>query len=558
MLLIASMKKTVFYSLILAILYYAAGRLGQMMALPPGYVTPIWPSSGIALAAVVLFGYSILPGVFLGSFFNNLLLFESINLNAILVSSGIGIGATLQAAIGAYLIERLTNKEPFSTAFNVFIFILIALVSSFINPNTGLFFLSLVQSVNWKEAWWTWWLGDSIGILIFTPLILTWAKNDVKISTFKVVEYIVILLLITLLVKTTVNYPYYLTYILLPPIVWTAFRFSFKGVSLALFYMTILFLWETKHGRGPFASMQSTNISFVLLDMFLGILSSVGLLIAGAIAQTDRIVEERTLELKNRLAELKKMQHFIVMKEKLASLGTLAAGVAHEIKNPLNFITNFSEISEKLIEQLKIEYKKPNENLETLKLNISKISEHAHRADATIQAMLLHARERPGEIQETDINVLIQEYTKLTFHSKKQKYPDLHVQIRSELDYSMKPIFANKQELCRVILNLLDNAFDAVEEKIKTVAFEPEITIKTKDYENEIEIIIHDNGIGIPEEVKSKIFAPFFSSKGANVGTGLGLSISHDIIVKQHGGTITFDSKEGEFTTFIICIPKKK
>lgn len=219
-------------------------------------------------------------------------------------------------------------------------------------------------------------------------------------------------------------------------------------------------------------------MSLLLVDLFLGILSTMGLLLVGALTERrksaellaeanvelEKKVQDRTQELSNKLEEVKRMQQYIVTKEKLVSLGTLAAGVAHEIKNPLNFITNFSEISVKIIDQLK-EKEGASEEFNNLKLNVSKILEHAHRANETVQAMLVHSRERAGEFQETDINAVIQEYGKLTFHSKKQKNPDLHANIRCVLDESMKPIYVNKQEISRVILNLLDNAFDAVEEK---------------------------------------------------------------------------------------------
>lgn len=575
---------------LLAILYYTAGRLGQLGALPPGYVSPIWPSSGIALAAVLIFGNTILPSVFLGSFFNNLLLFSDLSdlfyiLQAIFMSVSTGFGATLQAFVGGYLLKRYTNSKPLDTTNHVFKFILISLGSCLVNSTIGSSSLHLVQSIQWLETWWTWWVGDTAGILIFTPFILSWYFSPFQpISKWKLAEAGLLTFSIFLFIKIIFNNSFHLTYLLIPLIIWAGFRFHQQGITLAVVFISTFTIIETMQGKGPFFVHSSLNMSLLLLELFFAILASTAYLLIAALQERqhatnllelynmnlENTVKERTNALQEQIEQIKKMQQQIITQERLASLGTLLAGVAHELKNPLNFVKNFSELSLTIIEQLNFElesqkenvqsekYEKLDDHLELLFSNVSKIVEHTNRANNIIQGMLSHAKDKPKQREETDLNALIHEYSKLIYHSRKQKNPILNVQLKINLDPSVKPIFVNKQNISRVILNIVDNAFDALEEKRKqsTDDYHPQLEVSTKDLNDQIEIVIYDNGTGISASNQDKIFIPFFTEKESGEGTGLGLSISYNIIVKEHGGTIEFKSKEREFTQFIIHIPK--
>ena len=577
--------------IIIALFYYFSGRLGQIFALPPGYhITPVWPPSGIALAAVLLFGYRILPGIWLGSFFNNFLLFiEPLDseyvLNAFITSTGIGIGASLQAYVGGYFIRKYADAEPLSSQVNVVKFIIIGILSCLVNSNIGILSLSLAQPINWTETWWTWWIGDAAGVLIFTSFILSWSTIQIKnFSVWKAAEALFIAVCLLLFAKMVITSSFDLTYTLIPLVIWAGFRFYQKGVTLAIVFISAFTIWQTIQGYGPFFVKNSLNQSLLLLELFFVVLTSTALLFVAALTERRNVIKlleeynlglenkvsERTAELQQQLEQIKKMQEQIIIQEKLASLGTLTAGLAHEIKNPLNFIINFSELSLDLTKQIstdmdsqkdKIEAEKLSEieeALNYLQLNISKSLEHAKRANYTVQDMLLHARNSPGSFQETDLNAIIREYSNLTFHSRKQKNAELNVKIETELDLSLPRILINRQNISRVILNILDNAFDSLEErnKILECSYQPKITITTKDLPNYEEIIISDNGLGISPEIRDKIFVPFFTQKASGHGTGLGLSISHDIVVQEHGGTLTCESKEGEYASFIIHLPK--
>jgi signal transduction histidine kinase len=280
-------------------------------------------------------------------------------------------------------------------------------------------------------------------------------------------------------------------------------------------------------------------------------------------------VQRRTRELSLSLEELRTAQDRLVQTEKLASLGQLTAGIAHEIKNPLNFVNNFSALSIELIEELKDvvnlghfdgDARRQAEDLTgLLKSNLEKVVQHGGRADSIIKNMLLHSRTGSGEHRSTDINALVEESLNLAYHGARAERPEFNIVVQQNLDPDAGAAELYPQEITRVLLNLISNGFyAATKRKIEgDENFEATLSATTKDLGNQVEIRIRDNGTGIPLEVKDKIFNPFFTTKPAGEGTGLGLSMSHDIIVKQHGGKIEVDTKPSLFTEFIITLPRK-
>ncbi|WP_064198501.1 MULTISPECIES: sensor histidine kinase [Emticicia] len=266
-----------------------------------------------------------------------------------------------------------------------------------------------------------------------------------------------------------------------------------------------------------------------------------------------------------RTAELIASQNQLIQKEKLASLGELTAGIAHEIQNPLNFVNNFSELSIGITEDLKEEINRPeldkeyiDELLTDLGQNQEKINHHGKRASSIVKGMLEHSRASTGERQSTDINALCDEYLRLSFHGLRAKNKDFNSEFRTEFDENLPKIEVVSQDIGRVLLNLLNNAFYAINQRNATklqMEYKPTVIVSTKKIGNDIEIKVQDNGGGISENIKVKIFQPFFTTKPTGEGTGLGLSLSYDIITKGHGGTIECKSVEGEGTTFIIKLP---
>jgi signal transduction histidine kinase len=273
------------------------------------------------------------------------------------------------------------------------------------------------------------------------------------------------------------------------------------------------------------------------------------------------------------LRELQTAQDRLIQSEKLASLGQLTAGIAHEIKNPLNFVNNFSSLSAELIDELndllgsvamdaaEIGAKvraEMDEITQMLKRNLEKVVQHGKRADSIIKNMLLHSREGLGERQPADINAIVEESLNLAYHSARAEKSGFNITLERDLDPSAGIIDLYPQEITRALLNLISNGFYAANKRKEADngGFEPSLAAITKNLGNMVEIRIRDNGTGIPADVREKMFNPFFTTKPAGEGTGLGLSLSHDIIVKQHGGKIEVDTEPGQFTEFIITLPR--
>ncbi len=373
------------------------------------------------------------------------------------------------------------------------------------------------------------------------------------------------------------------------------------GIGVSLFFMFVIFI-----GVSILFSLNESNLLVVITSLFGALLSvpiTMTIYLARTIARTkidleNRIVQvqelsdkaiahekreaelrvenarkevelQKAAELKSAYADLEKAhenlkstQTQLIQSEKMASLGALTAGIAHEIQNPLNFVNNFSDVSTELLEELKKEIE--NGNLDEvrvittdLKQNLEKINNHGQRASSIVKGMLLHSRGSSGQKEPTDINLLCDEYLRLSYHGFRAKDKSFNANFKLEADESLPKIEVVPQDIGRVLINLINNAFYAVNEKVKQGMndYKPTVVVNTKfSNKYKIEIKVYDNGNGIPDSVKEKIFQPFFTTKPAGKGTGLGLSLSYDII-KVHGGTLEVESSLSEGTKFIIKLP---
>jgi two-component system, NtrC family, sensor kinase len=314
--------------------------------------------------------------------------------------------------------------------------------------------------------------------------------------------------------------------------------------------------------------------------------------------QKRKAVEDSHKALERSIEELKSTQSQLIQSEKMASLGELTAGIAHEIQNPLNFVNNFSELNVELVEELKGIRGKEEGNREKgignseleeeiindIKENSEKINHHGKRAADIVKGMLQHSRSSTGQKEPTDINALCDEYLRLAYHGLRAKDKTFNAEFKTEFDESIGKINVQPQEMGRVILNLINNAFFAVAKQAeisnleserlrlrrggqpdkqddvtlslsKGTSYIPQVIVATKKLGNAIEIRVTDNGTGIPQHIKEKIFQPFFTTKPTGQGTGLGLSLAYDIVTKVHGGKLEVESEEGRGTTFIVTIP---
>jgi signal transduction histidine kinase len=300
----------------------------------------------------------------------------------------------------------------------------------------------------------------------------------------------------------------------------------------------------------------------------------------GAVALTlakfrDTLVEQsrRERELRAAHEELKATQASLIHAEKMASLGQLTAGIAHEIKNPLNFVNNFATLSVELLDELK-QTARPainvlgadkraevDEVIDMLTGNLEKIAEHGKRADGIVKSMLAHSRGGSGERQSIDLNALLDEALNLAYHGARAQDHDFNITLERAFDRTIAPLELVPQDISRMLLNLFGNGFYAADKRRRETpdaGFRPLLRVTTHDLGNEVEIKVRDNGTGIPPEIRDKLFQPFFTTKPTGEGTGLGLSISYDIVTQQHGGTITVDSQVGEFTEFTVRLPRSR
>jgi signal transduction histidine kinase len=310
-----------------------------------------------------------------------------------------------------------------------------------------------------------------------------------------------------------------------------------------------------------------TQIRFNMLFGGLGTLLIVAFLLYRNNRQkqsANTLLTQQKTKVESTLQELKMTQAQLVQSEKMASLGELTAGIAHEIQNPLNFVNNFSEVNTELIEDMEHEIDKGNfQEVKTIakdiKENEEKINHHGKRADAIVKNMLQHSKGTTSGKEPTNTNALADEYLRLSYHGFRAKDNTFNATVKMDFDDSLHNLNIVPQDIGRVLLNLFTNAFYAVNErkKQKQEGYEPTVSVSTKKLNDKVEISVKDNGNGIPQKVLNKIFQPFFTTKPTGQGTGLGLSLSYDII-KVHGGEIKVETKEGEGAEFIIQLPITK
>jgi signal transduction histidine kinase len=271
------------------------------------------------------------------------------------------------------------------------------------------------------------------------------------------------------------------------------------------------------------------------------------------------------------LRELQMAQASLVHAQKMAALGQVTAGIAHEIKNPLNFVNNFAGLSVELLDELKeaaravsaLDPTKCAEIVETTRLltgNLQKIVEHGRRADGIVRSMLQHSRGSSDDRQLTDLNALAEEALNLAYHGARAQDPNFDIALEHDLDSNLAPVDVVPQELTRVLLNLIGNGFYAANKRSRESdgTYRPALKVTTREFGESVEVRVRDNGVGIPLENRDKLFQPFFTTKPTGEGTGLGLSISYEIVTQQHGGTVTVDSEVGDFTEFTVRLPRSR
>jgi signal transduction histidine kinase len=316
---------------------------------------------------------------------------------------------------------------------------------------------------------------------------------------------------------------------------------------------------RTREVAASQAALRGRYRTYALLAGVVGLLA-----LALILARHGRQQERAKEALERSLAELKTAQDQLVQREKMAFLGELTAGIAHELQNPLNFVKNFAEVSTDLVDEITGERREPGrdadlegEILAGLKQNLLQISQHGQRATSIIKGMLEHSRTGTAQRQTTNLNQLVEESLRLAYQGLRTKEKDFTAELAVSLDAALPSASVVPQDISRVLINLLTNAFHAVQarQRKQPTGYQPEVTVTTRAVPGAVEIRICDNGIGMSASVKAQIFQPFFTTKAVGEGTGLGLSLSHDVVTTGHGGTLTVESREGEGTEFVVTLP---
>ena len=604
---------------LLATVYYSTAELGRFLASTPDNVTPVWPPDGFALAAVLLLGYRVWPGIAIGSFFANIWAFlDKTNVTSVTISvaiaTSIAVGTSLSAILSCFLLRKFVGRHHlFDRPQNVFKFVVMGgMCGPIVSASVGITTLCLrgiVPLANWGMNWFTWWMSNVGGILIFTPLILIWSQPILEeiqdlfnlgtagvrqnkklrlkhlkslLFQIKTAEFAMLILLVLVVGQIAFGGGYPVEYMLIPFLVWAVFRFDIQGATLLIFIVSAIAVLGTVKSGGPFAR-RDLNESLILLQSFIGVVVLTTLMLYAAIVQRQQVEDRlrfQTQQVEKTLWDLQQAQAQLIHSEKMSGLGQLVAGVAHEINNPINFINgnlfHADRYTKELLALVKLYHKfypqpapEIQDEIEAIDLEflmedlpklLSSMKIGTERIQKIVLSLRNFSRMDESELKRVDIHEGLDSTLLILDNRLQSNAENFSIQVIKE--YSNLPkIECYASELNQVFMNILVNAIDALASKrikrdLKDGETLPYILISTKVLDkNCVKVSIYDNGSGMSEPLQNRIFDPFFTTKPVGKGTGLGLYISYQTVVQKHRGQLKCISVENQSTEFIIELP---
>lgn len=583
--------------LLVAATYYLATLIGKIFILPGSLITPMWPASGIALASVMLFDYSIWPVIYLFAAVFDILIFKDVNPYSVINGLIIAIGETLEPVIGAWILRKFTrNTFSFDHVYHIFLFCICAVAAPLINASIGTIFFSLsgqfphTTMLGFFLDWYSYWLGCVIGIITVTPAVLVWspkyAKRLAHGDFFEIIAFVVLLILAALIIF---SYTYPLNYLFVPFAIWAALRFRIQIATFISLIISVTVMLGTLYGHSEF-NVGNIHMTLLLMQGFIGVICITILFISAVLSERETVydnlrllnkkLEHRVLQRKKDLEEkntslheamdnLKKTQSQLVQSEKMSSVGVLAAGIAHEINNSVNFISanldplrrDIEDILQILHEYLQLDDKPQFASVtrEVIQLKTSldldytlneihqllkAMQDGAERTTTIVKDLRTFSRLDENAIKL--INVFDNINSTLTL--LKSQLTE-HITIIKN-DGHIPQIECYPGKINQVFMNLLLNA-------VQGIKGNGTIEITTRANKDTVTISFKDTGVGIPPDLLKHIFEPFYTTKDVGEGTGLGLWICYDII-KSHHGSIDVKSTVNQGSEFIITLPIKQ
>jgi signal transduction histidine kinase len=557
-------------ALTIALLYSVLAKISFLVTIPPGNISPIFPSAGLALAAVLIWGRPALVGVWLGSFMANINSFYNDTLpthfiwQAVMTSCAIGLGAMLGAYLGATLVRRFSHhQDPLNSGRNVLVLVCIgALLCCLISPTVGVTSLSVAGYIPWENftfSWLTWWLGDASGSILLAPFILAWHKKyHVQWQWKKYLEALTLSVMTLGLCYFVFAQNMLLEYLLLPMMLWAAFRFGIRGCTLIAVVIAIFTSISTSNGNGPFIGKTVVE-SLLLLHSFLAVSTLCALLLAAVLAHLRQVQQQLSKhrdELESAFVRLQISQQQLASSEAKAMISTLVASVTHEVGTPMgNSLLASTTMREhtmefqRLFESESMTRTKLSAYLSDMSMGTEMLRINLSRAKTLIDSFGHLAADQASEQRRRfDLAVLMKEILLSLHPTLKHKQQQVVVTIPDGIIMDSVP-----SALAQIAINLINNAFiHGFDGRTEGV-----LSISARVQNEQLHLVFFDNGVGMSAEHLSKLFTPFFSTKIGQGGTGLGMSIIHNLVKKTLHGEITVHSELGQGTQFDLRLPIK-